>query len=60
MEMIEFYFFCVLVLLKETDLFMLGVKNDTRLIFFFFLLNVFLVNDIQVWELRSGDSVLAL
>ena len=58
--MIEFYFFCVLVLLKETDLFMLGVKNDTHLIFFFFLLNVFLVNDIQVWELRSGDSVLAL
>lgn len=59
--MIGFYFFCVLVLLKETDLFMLGVKNDTHLIFFFFfLLNVFLVNDIQVWELRSGDSVLAL
>ena len=36
LEMIEFYFFCVLVLLKETDLFMLGVKNDTRFIFFFF------------------------
>lgn len=34
-EMIGFYFFCVLVLLKETDLFMLGVKNDTHLIFFF-------------------------
>lgn len=36
LEMIGFYFFCVLVLLKETDLFMLGVKNDTHLIFFFF------------------------